>query len=880
MDLVYRWKKHYQRELNMKRKRPQTRPNRQRSIGRFEALESRHMLTAEGSPFNFNSNFDTSGLGGTISSQIEWGDGTNSAGTVRNAPQDSRLKIRFDYSLDTSGFFDSQQRRNLLQTAADAITSKLTDSLTRISVSAGNTWRATFQNPSTGQSLTYNNLTINANELLVYVGARDIPDGVIGYASRGGTGGSFTSQAELDNVRSRGQSGALRTPPTDFGPWGGSLSFDNRTKWHFGATTAGLDPDEFDFMTIAQHEIMHILGFGTSPSFDALLSGNNFRGTNAQRVAGVSPVPMTNSDHFSSIDVDGRTPLMDSRTGIGKRVLVSALDFAALQDLGWNVANQRVNVSGTHTYGDNAAMTGTVTLRGSSYGELRYPFSIRTTNVAPTLTKPENISQIVGSPIVFSRLGVFTDPGFGMPQASPPSAESFTYSINWGDGTPVERGNATVSRLGIPGRETQGFFAGQHTYTAPGVYRVVLRVTDDDGGFSEQSFTATITGVPELSIQADKLTFAENAGAGAATLTITRAGFPTNVALPVTLTSSQPSKLTVASTVTFPVGATQITVPLRAVDNNILDGTTQVSIVASANGVRSDALFFDVLDHETIRLAVDRISFPENAGAGAALLGVQRSNTNIDQPLTVQLRSSDTTELTLPQSVTIPAGQSSTTVGINAVDDNLFDNTQFVEVTAQAAGYEGGRIELQVTDYQPIQLVVGPNVVLREEDPTSNSTTIDVKLRSPAPAGGVVVQLSSTPSNQLTFPPMVTIPAGQTTVKVPVQVIDDFAPQGDRIVKLSASGNGLVSALVDIAISDEDEAIWTNLNNIYDIDGDGALAPIDALAIINSLNLRGPRRLDPVNDSDELFVDPDKDGWITPLDALMVVNALNQRRFG
>ena len=46
-----------------------------------------------------------------------------------------------------------------------------------------------------------------------------------------------SSQAWIDTVRGRGQSGALASQPTDFGPYGGSMSFDTTQNWF-----TGLDP--------------------------------------------------------------------------------------------------------------------------------------------------------------------------------------------------------------------------------------------------------------------------------------------------------------------------------------------------------------------------------------------------------------------------------------------------------------------------------------------------------------------------------------------------------------------------------------------------------------------------------------------------------------
>jgi len=86
---------------------------------------------------------------------------------------------------------------------------------------------------------------------------------------------------------------------------------------------------------------------------------------------------------------------------------------------------------------------------------------------------------------------------------------------------------------------------------------------------------------------------------------------------------------------------------------------------------------------------------------------------------------------------------------------------------------------------------------------------------------------------------------------------------------------------------------WTNPANHLDVNGDGLVAPIDALLTINLLNhwvinqlivvgaseLRlpdgGNRLPEGVNHGESFFVDVSGDGLVTPLDPLLVINYLN-----
>ena len=77
------------------------------------------------------------------------------------------------------------------------------------------------------------------------------------------------------------------------------------------------------------------------------------------------------------------------------------------------------------------------------------------------------------------------------------------------------------------------------------------------------------------------------------------------------------------------------------------------------------------------------------------------------------------------------------------------------------------------------------------------------------------------------------------------------------------------------------QSAFQNAKLPADVDESGDATPLDALIIINSLNLNGSRKLTLVNGegekSDRVFVDVDGDGFISPLDVLQVINVLNRR---
>ncbi|MEY4566594.1 MAG: hypothetical protein RLY14_1564, partial [Planctomycetota bacterium] len=809
----------------------------------WEKLEDRRLLaTSEGEVFSFQRTIDTSGLLGTLSGTIQWKDGTQSAAVISNAPSAGPLRIRFDYSLDTSGFFSSQTRRDILQAAGDAIIQKFSDSLLAIAPGGVNQWSASFQNPSTGQMQNIQNLNIAQNELVIYAGARSLPSGTLALAASGGYSASGT-QSFLNTVIGRGQAGALTSPATDYGPWGGSIAFSSSNTWHFGATTEGLDSTETDFLSAATHELAHLLGFGTAASWNRYVSGSQFTGPNS--VANYDPggnIPLDSgrAHWVDGTQDDGRETLMDPTTARGTRKPLTRLDLAGLQDIGWVVINPVVTISGSHTYPDNGNFSIDVSVQGSRFGSTSLTQTAAIDNAAPILQTISNKTAVAGSILSLAKLGQFTDLGFDNSAATPATQERFTFQVDWGDGTTPQTGSATIQTMGSVGTPTSGFFDAAHTYINPGTYTAKARVTDDDGGFTERTFTVNVQVPPRLELVLSKNSFAENSGAATASLTIRRVGGD-GAALAVQLVSTDTSEAQVPATVTIVAGSNETTVGVTAIDDILLDGPQNLSIHSEAIGYSSATVNLTVTDFETLSGTLSNSSIAENSGEGVVTWRIFRSNSDNASPLTVLLASSDPSEITIPASAVIPGGQDSVLVGVNVVDDALLDGTISVQLTVSAAGYQNGSNSMNVLDHESITVSLDRTELAEG----GTATTGNVILSFPAPTGGFTALLSTTPANQASFPAQVAFLAGQSRASFPFSVLDDYAVEGTQNLKLFVSGLGAIGSVVDLVITDNDFPLWQNPANPFDCDANQVLNAIDALLIINRLNRTGSSYLIP-----------------------------------
>ncbi len=674
-----------------------------------QRLEDRRLLVAEGEVFSLSQVVNTAGLVGAITSTVRWGDGSESAASVSALPTTGPLKIRLDYSLDR-GFFATQARRDLLQLAADTLVSRFNDDLAAIIPSGINTWTAVFTDPGSGVKTTRVNLAVAANEIVVFAGSRDLPGSTRGFGGPGGWS-SFGSPEWNTLVAARGEAGAAANPATDFGPWGGSIAFDDGvdSNWFFSATADGIKANEIDFLTVATHEFAHVLGFGFQPnssvsSWENLASTGSFRGPKAiAAFATGGNVPLQTGDigHWQEgIQSGGRETLMDPTLPIGSRMLMSPLDFAAFDDLGWDVDPSNVTVTATHTFADNGLFPVEIIVSGGN-GRIVTPLTANITNVAPLLTTATDQSVIVGETLTLANIGQISDPGFANPRATPATAETFTYSINWGDQSAPDTGVATIDRVGSVSLPTLASLDGSHTYRTAGTYTVTIDVTDDDRGSARKTLVVAVLPRPTLSLALDKLSVPEDAGNGAATLTITRSGPARTTAQLITLSASDASAATLPPNVTIPAGQTSVTVGVRAIDDAILDGEQRVTFTASGDGIEPATIELSVTDRERISASFNVAAVREAAAAGSLSLTVSRSNTNNAAAVNIDVTGGLAARLVIPSSIVIPAGASSVAVALTVVNDSLAQRLTTLTYTFASVGYASGTATIDIVDDEP-----------------------------------------------------------------------------------------------------------------------------------------------------------------------------------
>jgi hypothetical protein len=293
------------------------------------------------------------------------------------------INLYVDYTYDTGQFFGAGnpqggtaglQAKAALENAAAYFSNILTDTFSAIqtpdpypSSYPGSdgvvtwTWTQIFNNPTTGLEVTVTDATMPADRYIIYAGARGLLDSTAGVGGPGGyewssdiTGTNSFTQSDINTMNATTAAFEAdverREEASGFARWGGVVTFDTSDRlWHFNHATSPA-AGTTDFYSVAIHELAHSLGFGESSSpstaWGAQLSGVNFNGTNAKALNGGVPVPLAADfshwayDKMSVVYGTSATQetAMDPDILDGTRKRLTALDAAALDDIGWDLA--------------------------------------------------------------------------------------------------------------------------------------------------------------------------------------------------------------------------------------------------------------------------------------------------------------------------------------------------------------------------------------------------------------------------------------------------------------------------------------------------------------------------------------------------------------
>ncbi len=233
--------------------------------------------------------------------------------------------IKFDYRFDINNWFDSQKKA-ALESAAEIWESIILDDFENIA--AGTTVHASDPN---GGGLRAFELEYEIDDLVVFAFAKDLPSLTLAQA------GATTYESD-------------RNTASVFQPWLGEIDFNTRESWFVDSDLQGSPEVPFgqaDFLSVAVHELGHILGISSSTdAFSALIKNGQFTGEKSTALNNGNPIPL--DPKGSHIKDDFEVPglgenALDPRLSKGTRKLLTRLDVALLDDIGYTIDYSSLN---------------------------------------------------------------------------------------------------------------------------------------------------------------------------------------------------------------------------------------------------------------------------------------------------------------------------------------------------------------------------------------------------------------------------------------------------------------------------------------------------------------------------------------------------------
>jgi len=279
------------------------------------------------------------------------------------------------------------------------------------------------------------------------------------------------------------------------------------------------------------------------------------------------------------------------------------------------------------------------------------------------------------------------------------------------------------------------------------------------GGFPTlSSFTISPTSVPAGGTSSGTVTLSSQAPSGG---------------LVVNLASANTSVATVPSSVTVAQGSTTATFTINT--NSSLTSPASAQISASYNGVTlNQTLSVTVQGVTSVTLS------PSTVVGGNSSTGTVTLNANAPSGGTVVALQSSSTNATVPNSVTVPGGTSSTTFTVNTIG---VDAAATASITASLSGTSQSAT-LTINPASVSTVSVSPSTVVGGSSTTVTGT---VTLNGQAGPSSNVITLNSSNTAAATVPASVSVAAGTTSATFAVTT---YNVTNSQSVTITASGGG------------------------------------------------------------------------------------------
>ncbi|ETR72318.1 MAG: hypothetical protein OMM_07575, partial [Candidatus Magnetoglobus multicellularis str. Araruama] len=282
---------------------------------------------------------------------------------------------------------------------------------------------------------------------------------------------------------------------------------------------------------------------------------------------------------------------------------------------------------------------------------------------------------------------------------------------------------------------------------------------------------------------------------------------PRSEDLIVSINSSRPGIVDGGQPVSILAGQVSAIFSIDALQNNNISAPIDVIIKASAVGAVTTESVLTIVDDDwpTLILSVNRTAISETGELAIVQARIERTPI-LPELLTVNMINSNPNVLNVPSQVTIPAGQAYQDFFMEAIDDDIMDGLQAVDVRAEVYLNNHGTIAtsntvtLNIGDNEGPRLEVQFDQGFIREGQASN--LIIRRLDCPLD-GELNVILDTSDTSEIQIPASVTFPALSEEVTATVKGIEDQLADGTQTVLITCTADGYAPGQATVVITED-----------------------------------------------------------------------------
>ena len=295
---------------------------------------------------------------------------------------------------------------------------------------------------------------------------------------------------------------------------------------------------------------------------------------------------------------------------------------------------------------------------------------------------------------------------------------------------------------------------------------------------------------------------------------LTRSGF-TALEESFNLSFSDPSRLSLTGNTTFAPGSNSVTFYVSAIDDNIVNISNNITVrIAAAHGYSAVQGTVTINDDDNSQLTAEA-SASEVTEGGKFSVTVSSNRPVTTEPLEVKVTCDQSARLLFPTTITIPAGQNSATMEVEAIDDDVPQLEAVGTFTFTALRHDPTEllIALVDNDMPELEFIIQPKTV--SENAGVNAITARLVRKSNTDKE-VTINLSDNSGGKIYYSRQsIILPKGVDVAEFTLGVIDNALVDGDKEVTITAAvlvqscncsstqeGVGLVSQTVTIIDND------------------------------------------------------------------------------